>query len=1327
MTTRIVHRPARSTRPTAGGERIEVEPPPTLPDGRAGGGLMTLLPVLGVGSSVVMMTVLRGTDPAYAVIGALLLVAVVVGSVAMLFSQRGQAVRRRRQHRERYLEYLEGLRERLTGEERTARRHAQLVDPSAAVLYDVVRDPARLWERRRLDPDFLRVRVGTGEIPHRAMSIQEQGSVINPSDPFMLAEAEALIRRFDGVPQMPLAVPLDRVGNVSVIGDRAAVVQAVRSLLVQVAALHAPDDVGVALAAPAAGGADWDWLKWLPHTFDPAQRDGPVPARRLAAEPDELAAILADELRRRTAYAGEVRRSLASPTEGLATGPRLLVVHDTYGAAARELPRDDATALADLGVTVVHLVSEQVLEPDDVRVRITARGRHVTVEDLRRSEPVTTHGTLDDLGPAAVDGLARMLAPLRLSAESADPSTRAGAIDFPALVGIDDPTRPDFGRRWARRGDRDFLRVPIGVDDSGQPLHLDLKEAAQLGMGPHGLCVGATGSGKSELLRTLVLALVLTHPPDDLAMMLVDYKGGATFAPFDGIPHLAGMITNLEDDVGLVDRAYASLAGEVQRRQQVLKDAGNLASITDYRRLRSERPELPALPHLMVIIDEFGELLTARPDFIELFLSIGRIGRSIGVHLLLSSQRIESGKLRGLETYLSYRLGLRTFSEEESRTVLDTTDAFRLPPLPGFGYLKVDTSVYTRFKAAYVSGAHRGPVADPADEPDEAAGVWPYPALNVLGRPASGAETDAEPSLPEPVSGPTLLDVLVRQVLGQDGRVRQIWLPPLPTAIPLDALGGTLKTTDQGLRLTGDEPAPLRVPIGVLDDPARQRQTVWTLDLTRAGGHVAVIGAPQSGKTSLLRTVVAALALTHTPTQVAVYGLDLVGAGLRPLTAFPQVGGVAVRTDRDRVRRTVEEVHGMLERREELFRERGIDSTERLRDLHATGELPELPTADVVLLVDGFGGFREEFEELDDAVSDLLQRGGGYGIHVVASMLRWNDVRMAAQSTFGTQLELRLNDPMDSSVERRLAETLRPDQPGRVLTGDRLFAHAALAAVGGVPASSALGAAVEHVGEAVREAWSGAPAPPVRVLPSTVARDQLPDLVTSPGRLPIGLDEKGLEPVHLDLDRDQSLIVLGDGESGKTNLIRVVAAALVEQFPPDDLVFAVLDPRRSLRGAVPEPYVGGYASSPQLCAGLAAGIAQELEERRPDDESADVESPSGPRIVVLVDDYDLLTVAGQQPLAPFIPFVPSGRDIGLHFVVTRRTAGASRGLFEPFLMALQESGATGLVLSGERGEGLLFDDVYAGRQPAGRGQLVRRGEPVRLIQTAIAGDRTEEG
>ncbi|WP_431781550.1 type VII secretion protein EccCa [Streptomyces chumphonensis] len=1329
MSVRVVHRPARTSRPLPPPAERYVEPPPSLPEGNAGSAATSLLPMAGVMGSVVMMTVIRSSQ--FAAIGALVLVVAVVGGVALLFSQRGRAQRTRRTQRERYLEYLENLREELGAEDRARREAARVLAPPPEALYDLVADPARLWERRRTDRDFLDVRVGTGRAPVRTLPMQQQsGNVLTPPDPFMLNEAAGLQERFATATEMPLTVPLDRAGNVSVIGSREDVLRAARTLLVQSAVSHAPDDVALALACPAERLGDWEFAKWLPHTLDPQEFDGPVSARRIAETPQALAAGLAGDLRRRAEYAAEVRRGLAG-REALKLGSRLLVLSDVHGSAARELARpDEAVALPDMGVTVVHLLARRVDEPGQVSVRITVDGPDVTVEDLRGAQPEqrVVRGALDEVTAAGALGLARMLAPLRLSPESAaSGAPLSGPVDFTELMGLDDPAALDVRRLWAPRGDQSFLRVPIGLGDGHEPVLLDLKESAELGMGPHGLCVGATGSGKSELLRTLVLALVATHPPEDLAMVLVDYKGGATFAPFGSLPHVAGIITNLENRAGLVERVHASLAGEVKRRQQVLKDAGHIADIGTYAATRAQRPELPPLPHLFVVIDEFGELLTAKPDFIDLFLSIGRIGRSIGVHLLLSSQRIEGGKLKGLDTYLSYRLGLRTFSPEESRTVLDTPDAFHLPPIPGFGYLKVDTSHYERFKASYVSGPYQGPVRR-AEDAEEGPAALPYPAYNTLG--GDGGDDDGEPKAAPArrTVGPTLLSTVVDQLAAaRPDAVPQVWLPPLPEALPLDAVGGPLETGPRGMRLTRRPAEALRVPLGLLDDPARQWQGQWLLDLTVAGGHVAVIGGPQSGKTTLLRTLILSLALTHTPQDVGVYGLDLVGGGLQTMAGLPHVGGVAGRADRERAARTVEEVRAMLTAREELFRDHGIDSVEQLRRMRARGELTQLGSTDVVLVIDGFGGLREDFEELDEAVADLLKRGGGYGIHVVASMLRWNDVRIATQSAFGTRVELRLNDPSESSIARKLAETIGADEAGRALTTGKLFAQCALPRIDSRRTGEDLGDAVEQAVRAVRAAWSGEQAPPVRVLPARLDPHRLPSPQREPKRVPLGLDQAGLEPVLLDLFRhDQHLLVFGDSECGKTNLLRLVARGLMDRYDDDELVFAVMDPRRGLHSLVPEEYRGGYAHNARLAHGLAGAIATELEQRMPDDTvapevlAAGGGSIGGPRIVVLVDDYDVLATAGQAPLEPFLPYLPSAQDIGLHFVVTRRVGGASRALYEPFLMTLRESGTAGLVMTGDRSEGALFPGVRAAQRPPGRGTFVRRGAPNRLVQTALA-------
>ena len=217
-------------------------------------------------------------------------------------------------------------------------------------------------------------------------------------------------------------------------------------------------------------------------------------------------------------------------------------------------------------------------------------------------------------------------------------------------------------------------------------------------MGPHGLCVGATGSGRSEFLRTLTLGLMATHAPDSLNLVLVDFKGGATFAGFERSRHVAALITNLSTEAHLVARMKDALAGELNRRQEVLRESGRFASVADYERARESGAPLAPLPALVVIVDEFSELLSQHPDFAEMFVAIGRLGRSLRIHLLLATQRLDEGRLRGLESHLSYRICLKTFSPNESRAVIGTPDAFHLPSTPGAAFLRVGSEEPVRFQ-----------------------------------------------------------------------------------------------------------------------------------------------------------------------------------------------------------------------------------------------------------------------------------------------------------------------------------------------------------------------------------------------------------------------------------------------------------------------------------------------------------------------------------------------------------------------------------------------------------------------------------------------------
>lgn len=1316
MTTRVVHRPARMVRPLVDEQPLTLNAPPVLPEGKTATGIQTLIPLAGSAAAMSMMMFLRGAG--FAMFGAVIMVVSLFAAVLFYFTQRGQATRKRRGQRELYMDYLEDLREELTGDEHEFRKRAARGDPPAANLLDMINNPARLWERRRADADFLYLRLGTGSMPLRGIQLHDEGTLTNPTDPFMRHEARSLITRFGRTPGLPLRVALDRAGDVSVIGfDRQRVLTAARAMLLQLATFHAPDDVMVVVLAAPDREPDWAWGRWLPHMLD---RDrispaGPVP--RLVTDVQTLADVLADD------FAERVGNAAKSSRHGGGSGDakvrqRLFVIDDAYGDLARALPIPGQDIDSpSLGVTVVHLLADRLHEPGEVSRRVTIDPDRVTVEDVATGG--TVHGTLDDVPVALAEGLARQLAPVRLSPDSYDDGTGTPPADFTALLGLKDTSALDFRKIWAPRNERDFLRIPIGIAATGRPTYLDLKESAQLGMGPHGLCVGATGSGKSELLRTLVLALAVTHPPERLSMVLVDYKGGATFAPFTRLPHCAGLITNLAADMSLVERMYTSLDGEVLRRQQVLADAGKLTDITEYNLRRAEFGEpasMPPLGYLMVIIDEFGELLTAKPEFVELFLRIGRIGRSIGVHLLLSSQRVEEGKMRGLETYLSYRIGLRTLSEMESRTVLDTPDAFHLPPLPGNGYLKVDVTVYEKFKSAFVSGplsqaredSELVPVTRPLVKPQ-------HRFANPIRK--TDEKDDDIPQATQRTTGPTLLSTVVDQLSVAAERLAGIWLPPLPSAITLDKAGGGFGFTPRGVRLRVAQEAGsgLQAPIGLLDDPARQWQGPWLVNLSANGGNLLILGGPGTGKTSALRTLALGLAATHTPTDVGIYGIDLLGDGLRSLGGLPHVGGVASRDDRERIRRTIDEVHAMLAEREGLFAQHQLDTADNLRMERAAGRLEGMDCTEVVLLLDGYGQLFAEFEYLESKVHDIIGRGTRYGIHVAATVRRFNEVRAAQQVAFAQRIELRMTEPAESSIDGKMARGVPTGQPGRALTIDKLYGQVALPRLDSLPDPT--GSGLAEAASLIRSAWTGPLPAPVRVLPAVLHIDDLADVRTAPGTVPFGRFESDFSPAVLDLfGLDQHLLVLGDTGTGKTNLLRLVASSLIEQYSPDELVFAIFDPRHLLADAIPESYRGGYAHNAALAQQLSLAVCKELAQRT--QSSLGGSSGSPPRIVLLIDDYDVLAASGNQPLGEFVSYLPSGRDLGLHVVMTRRVLGASRGLFEPFALGVRESGCLALLMSGDRSEGQLFAGVRPTNMPAGRAQHIRAGEQTRIVQTA---------
>ena len=946
-----------------------------------------------------------------------------------------------------------------------------------------------------------------------------------------------------------------------------------------------------------------------------------------------------------------------------------------------------------------------------------------------REEPIRALADQCDL--ATAEAFARRIAPLH-TVTAGPTETSSGEItgptDFMDLLGLGDVHSFEPSAAWRHRPARDRLRVPIGLGEGGAMVHLDIKESAQQGMGPHGLVIGATGSGKSELLRTLVLGLAMTHSPEHLNLVLVDFKGGATFAGMSGMPHVSAMITNLAQELTLVDRMQDALSGEMVRRQELLREAGNFASVRDYERARAAGEDLEPLPSLFIVVDEFSEMLSAKPEFIDLFVAIGRLGRSLGLHLLLASQRLEEGRLRGLESHLSYRVGLRTFSAGESRSVLGVPDAYELPSVPGLGYLKPDQSSLLRFKAAYVSGPPSGKVRVRRDEGGQVQGILPFTIAQVQAL----APAEPEPDEPEPTPvrqgehQDSLLDLAVGQMVGHGPSAHQVWLPPLDVPDTLDQLMPDLaEDPELGLvsprwrRLGG-----LVVPLGTVDRPREQRRDTMTVNLSGATGHVAVVGGPRSGKSTLLRTIVTSMALTTTPHESQFFVLDFGGGAFAPLASLPHVAGVGTRAEPDVVRRIVAEVQGVVDRREAYFRAQGIDSIETYRTRRAAGRSDD-GWGDVFLVVDGWSTLRADFDDLEVELQQLSARGLTFGLHIVVGAARWADFRSAMRDVFGTRLELRLGDPTDSEIDRKVAALVPTARPGRGLEQGRQHFLGALPRTDGITDPATLGDGVDDLVKRVAAAWRGPVGPKLRLLPERIDLDTVRTHAASAGLperlLLLGVNEKELAPVGLDADHEPHLLVFGDGRSGKSALLRTYAHEIMRTRTPKQAQIVVVDYRRSLLGEVPDEYLLNYLTSGVQAAPVLKDLADYLEKRIPGpdvtpDQLRNRSWWQGAEVFVLVDDYDLVATQQSSPVAPLQPLLAQARDVGLHLALARRAGGASRALYEPVIQSLRDLAMPGLLLSGSPDEGPLLGTLKPAPAPPGRGRLVSRDRGTDVVQ-----------
>ncbi|MCL2653146.1 MAG: type VII secretion protein EccCa [Propionibacteriaceae bacterium] len=1327
---------------------LVLETPPDKETAQGGGNVLsTLLPMVGSMGVMVFMAISNSSNPRTLLMSAAMVVAMLSMAGVSMFRQIGSHRNKIMSMRREYLAYLAEMRETTRTAAALQRKAALWTLPTPDSLALIASQGQRRWERSPISPTLLQVRVGASDQElSMELTMPELAPLADP-DPVCYSAATRFVDTHKVVDSLPLAVTLTPFAHVDIGGDAEMTRALARAMTVHLATFVSPSLLTIAVLCSPRVRPEWEWVKWLPHARSTVTEDDAGPSRLVVSSYDDLAKSLGDITTRPT---------FAPRVESMEWPHLLLIVDDAELPVNTRLGSFEGAA----GVTVLTLVKqwEALTMPTTLRLlcrppRTSDSQGNVDIVMLGQA-PVT--GVADGMTVEEAEAAARRLTPDTENEDSAESAAVGVAdpkrtADLAELLGIGDIRDFDQTRNWRRRSGRDLLRVPFGITPEGIPVSLDIKESAQGGMGPHGLIIGATGSGKSEVLRTLVLALALTHSPEQLNFVLVDFKGGATFAGMSGLPHVSAMISNLESELTLVDRMADALRGEISRRYELLRRAGNFANVTDYEAARlAGKHDEPPLPALFVILDEFSELLTAKPEFIDIFVQIGRVGRSLSIHLLLSSQRLEEGKLRGLDSHLSYRIGLRTFSAAESRVVLGVTDAANLPALPGIGFLKLGSDQLVQFRASYVAApprgrAHANVTTSSEDETDSEAVVVPFSTSPVFWTPprpmrglseVSDDTTEApivprrsnlrasaveQPTVPTPDEsgdgrweGMTQIDIGVALMSPLGPKAHQVWLPPLETPDTLDELMPDL-AVDPTLGLISHkwrDGGRLVIPLGTVDIPLEQRRQPLVFDLSGAGGNLAVAGGPLTGKSTFLRSLVLAVSLTMTPAEAQFYIIDFGGGTFAPFNGAPHVAGVVTRDQTQILGRVMAEIEDIMANREAYFLANKIDSMATYRSRRANGQVDD-GRGDIFLIVDGWTVLKTDFDQLEPRVQAIATRGLGFGIHVIVSVGRWADLRQQLKDVMGTKFELRLGDPTESVVDRKMAVQVPEGRPGRGIDSGQHHVLTSLPRIDGDSSPQTLGDGVTDAISRITEAWTGSNAPKLKLLPTKASLKELRVKAADEPGLILGVEERHLDCLRFDPARENHLALFGDQKSGKTTFLRSLSREITRTARPEDAQVFLIDVRRSSLGEVPEAYLASYMATREDATEMMGGLAELLKGRLP---SRDVTPEQlrthswwkGASIWVLVDDYDLVATQSSNPLAVLQPYLAQAADVGLHLVVTRRSGGAARQAYDPVLQALTELGATGIMLSGSPDETPVYTGVKFQRAVPGRAQVISR-------------------
>lgn len=1270
-------------------KKVEISHPPAESAMPKGSLIQTIVPpvimlCITIAIAIVMS---RGI---YVVMSIASTIVTTIFSITGYFNNKKECKEKNEARNQMYKNYLLGKRKELNElhQEEAAAYHYNY--PDIEDIEKMIQNySSRIYERSAEDDDFLQICVGKCR-EKVSFNINYSSDELKMEKDELEEQAKIIREKFSYIEDKAVTINL-RAANLGLVGEKDIIHEQIKLIVAQLTFQQSYHDLQIILIHNKKYNDEFRWMTWYPHLkIKSLNMSGDINSEQMR---DQVLGSLFQILKDRKLKVEEnSKQSQFLPHfVFIIDEPKLIMDHsimEYLNKSGREL-----------GFSVIYTSYLRGNLPEIIGTIVELKDSKEAALLLNENRVVNKKFRLNRVGNCNLEWMARNLSVLvhDLGVSSKIPES----ITFFDMYGIKKPSEFHSETRWLKNQSHKSLAVPLGVRAANDIVQLNLHEKAH---GPHGLVAGTTGSGKSEIIQSYILSLAVNFHPYEVGFLLIDYKGGGMAGLFKNLPHLLGTITNLDGSES--QRAMASIKSELARRQRIFGQY-NVNHINAYNKLYKNGEVKEPIPHLFLISDEFAELKKEQPEFMAELVSTARIGRSLGIHLILATQKPTGVVDDQIWTNSKFKLALKVQNESDSREIIKTPDAAYITQA-GRAYLQVgNNEIYELFQSAW-SGAEYN------EEGEIKARDNRVYLINDLGQ-GELLNEDLSSTGEEGGIKATQLDVTIdylRELFEKEGveRVRKPWLPPLPQHLesPLERITEK-ESWKRIVPYDRTETVRLSVPVGMIDIPEEQLQTEYTIDLGR-DGNVVFMSSAGYGKTMFLMTVVVSLALQNQVENINFYILDFGNSALIPLNGLPHTADYILYDDVEKMGKFINIIQEETARRKRLFAEKMV------QNFTVYNQTNEEPLKAVVIVVDNFDVVRELGPDVEEFFTKLARDGAGLGIFLVITATRTNGVKYSILNNFKIKIAGYFFEHTEAAGLVGKSTYKLPEVRGRALVKTNNVNIMQIYTMTEFENDIEFNGKLKELIQKISAKYPDRRAPRIPVLPEHFRYEMLADFASGNEDydLAVGLEIESV--TRIGFIRGQApFVIIGETGKGKTNMLKV----LLNQISGDGEAYLFDSSAMSLYSYQDRAGIT-YVQDESAFADFIDGIKKLCEERKQGFRQAlDHDSCLNPQkfyrnekpVYIVIDDMDQFLAAGKAFEGVLYELLTDAAECGIGIVVTVHSAKLKS--FDP-LSKWIKAASHGLVLSQQGTLNIFPVRVQREYPQMGQGLLFHNGEYVRV-------------